>query len=633
MKNLFYRFVVLFAVLVSLTACEAESNKTPSAKLASAPDKSESSNTNKTKSVDNQKRVEEKAAEYDELDGDNFDLNKLLARGKDLYERPASCSTCHGEEAKGLIGPSLHFGPDPANIFDQMQNNPQMAGIAITLKPTDNDLVAISFYIRQLANLPSDPSLVQSYRKTLAMVKAQSEQVMNLEFPKTERDKIMEQIQSFDSVLADWTLKSTKGPIGGHYESRVVATFDPGEPKFVPEKGGVYFYENLGNSANLAVLDGLSENAKSSQVVVGDAKTKQIIASYEIPVELRAAVHTTVLSPDGKFVYIVGSKVAGKENEGDKGALDAPATLLKVDALTLQPIKQITIGGRLHHGQVFQDKYLLLDTFSRETKGLDIFLYDPETDKVIGGVRDEDLGGSSYTAWADNQYIYVLMEPTGYASHRATGMAGVKQLYSGKIVAMKPFWVVKIDPSTWEVVKEYPFPGYRGDWVVIDSRKEYMYVTAGGSSNVSKINLVSGAIEWTSGSGIGPYGATLNADETELWIADKGEGAGHFGRTLTVLDAKTGNHLDTVFSGYEVDHVLLAPNGKEIWATSNGEGRIYVFDAVSRKQTHKIDMPQFGDPHGLVWTYYDESLKSRVIRDQGGFHGGVNPALDKPIDY
>jgi len=90
--------------------------------------------------------------------------------------------------------------------------------------------------------------------------------------------------------------------------------------------------------------------------------------------------------------------------------------------------------------------------------------------------------------------------------------------------------------------------------------------------------------------------------------------------------------LETLFSGYEVDHVLLSPDGKEMWATANGEGRIFVFDAKTRKQTHVIDMPNFGDPHGLVWVQYDEDGNSKVTRDQGGFHNGVSPVSKAVTD-
>jgi hypothetical protein len=44
-----------------------------------------------------------------------------------------------------------------------------------------------------------------------------------------------------------------------------------------------------------------------------------------------------------------------------------------------------------------------------------------------------------------------------------------------------------------------------------------------------------------------------------------------------------------------------------------------------------MDMPNNGDPHGLVWVHYDEDGNSAVVRDQGGFHNGVNPALGAPL--
>ena len=73
--------------------------------------------------------------------------------------------------------------------------------------------------------------------------------------------------------------------------------------------------------------------------------------------------------------------------------LRTPATLLKVDALTLKPIKQLSIGGRLHHAQLFQDKYILMDTFISDPDGLDVFLFDPDTGKVAAMV-----GGNYLTA-------------------------------------------------------------------------------------------------------------------------------------------------------------------------------------------------------------------------------------------
>ena len=79
--------------------------------------------------------------------------------------------------------------------------------------------------------------------------------------------------------------------------------------------------------------------------------------------------------------------------------------------------------------------------------------------------------------------------------------------------------------------------------------------------------------------------------------------------------------------------MLLSPNGKEMWATSNGEGRIYVYDADTKELISKIDMPENGDAHGLIWVHYDEDGEPRVVRDQGNFHHGINPATGSVLDY
>ena len=50
-------------------------------------------------------------------------------------------------------------------------------------------------------------------------------------------------------------------------------------------------------------------------LVVGDAETHEVIASQPLPVELRGAVHTSLVSPDGRYVYIVGPRPSGDERE------------------------------------------------------------------------------------------------------------------------------------------------------------------------------------------------------------------------------------------------------------------------------------------------------------------------------
>ena len=309
------------------------------------------------------------------------------------------------------------------------------------------------------------------------------------QYPISEHDQRVSGIESFDQVLAGWERRARTGNIMSTYDVQVVATFDPGEPKFEPQPGKTYFYENLGTSTSF---------------------------------------------------YSAGRRAA-------------------------------TVEG--------------------------------------------------------NQVV------VGYGPMSLTGYIGAVNLGQGRVTALRPFWVSRIDPDTWEVVDEYPYPGYRGDWILVDAASEYIYVPGGGSHSITKIELATGAIAWHRATGIGPYGATFNADQSEIWVADKGEANGFFGRTLSVLETATGRQLETVFSGYVVDHVLLSPNGKEMWATANGDAQIFVFDEATREQTHVIDMPNWGEPHGLVWVHYDADGTARVVRDQGGFRGGIDPLAGNVLDY
>ena len=557
------------------------------------------------------------------------DLDAMVERGQELYDSDVGCWVCHSDTGEGLVGPSLHFGPTPADIFDQLESNPIMGVIVNEMDPSDDDLVAISMYIRTLADLPLDSGLPREWLESLDVVR--ENQAEQLEFVKTPRDLQIEAIETFTSLQETWTRRAEEGNLTSHYQTQVIATFDPGEPKFQPEPGKTYFYENIGTTSSPSVLFDGYVPPESNQIVVGDAATHEIIASYMLPLNLRAVVHTSMMSPDGRYAYIIGARPGGDIDTST--FLGTSATLLKVDALTLQPIKQIAIGGRLHHGQVFRD-HIMIDYFARDPDGLAIALLDPETDEIVSGVKDADLGGYVYTAWTDKdyEYIYALMEPAGYAPGRATGMRSAIDMYQGRLMAARPFWIAKIDPETWTVLQEYPLPGYRPNWLIVDTAKEYMYVV-NSLSNASKIDIETGEVIWTNGTGIGPYGASLNADETELWIADKGEAAHHLGRTITIIDTESGHAVETLYASYKADHVLLSPNGKEMWSTSNGEGRIYVYDVETRELLKVIEMPGNGDAHGLIWVHYDENGEPRTVRDQGNFHNGINPMMGNSLNY
>ena len=146
-------------------------------------------------------------------------------------------------------------------------------------------------YVRTLADLPLDIGLVQGWRDSLAAVRAN--QAEELEFTKTPRDLQVEAVETFASVQETWTRRSIEGSVWSEYPSRIVARWDPGEPKFTPEPGKTYFYENVGTTSSPSVLFDGYQPPPSNQLVVGDAQTMDIIATHMIPEQLRAVVHTS----------------------------------------------------------------------------------------------------------------------------------------------------------------------------------------------------------------------------------------------------------------------------------------------------------------------------------------------------
>jgi mono/diheme cytochrome c family protein len=136
-------------------------------------------------------------------------VDTLVERGGELFNQNASCWVCHGRNAEGLIGPALTYGPTPAQIFEQIINNPQMAVIQQEMNLDNEDLLAISMYIRSISDLPVDGDMAADLRHELAAKKAKEE--TDLIFPKTERDMAVEEIQSFDTVLADWQRRAKRG--------------------------------------------------------------------------------------------------------------------------------------------------------------------------------------------------------------------------------------------------------------------------------------------------------------------------------------------------------------------------------------------------------------------------------------
>jgi len=58
-------------------------------------------------------------------------------------------------------------------------------------------------------------------------------------------------------------------------------------------------------------------------------------------------------------------------------------------------------------------------------------------------------------------------------------------------------------------------------------------------------------------------------------------------------------------------------------------GEVSTVVACDRQQ----DDQDLGDAHERVFVWYDEAGEPHPVRDQGGFHSGINPALGKVLSY
>jgi DNA-binding beta-propeller fold protein YncE len=369
-----------------------------------------------------------------------------------------------------------------------------------------------------------------------------------------------------------------------------------GPPAYEIKPGDLLAYTNA--SADYAAT------TKTDRVVIIDAKTRKIRHTQDVALSLQgkaAAGHMIGISPNAEFVYLPNRN---EEN------------LFVLDLRTLKTKQVLDLGTRAHHLNVFADRYMLGDAYKGNGVA-GIFLLDPtEGNKGAGGIPRGDFGGEPYLAFPDptDSFLYVTVDPR------------VRQLADGSEIV--PAWISQIDLKTWGEIRTIPV-GPNPIWAVFTRDGKYAYVTISVTNRVEKIDVAEGKAVAEAPTGRGPYGAVLSADEKSLYVVSKGEG-GNGQRGATFVRIKTDTmRLDVEMPASPVqpnqpDHILLSPDGKELWI-SNNMGSITVFDEASLEQKAFIEMPDKGSAHGLTFVQFDQAGKGKVVMDLLGPHGGVSP--------
>ncbi|MEE8057054.1 MAG: c-type cytochrome, partial [Pseudomonadales bacterium] len=295
------------------------------------------------------------------------------------------------------------------------------------------------------------------------------------------------------------------------------------------------------------------------------------------------------------------------------------STMIKIDAITLEPVALIKFVGTVHHGSGMGRHYknpksIWIDVFQEDPDGAGVAIFDPDTLKVDCAIKYAALGKAQFFTQVHTTPVtadYMMLQVTPVEPY-----VGAAAVTMGDPLYLPPNFVAVIDLNHFTLQREIPTPPQIGGFTITDNNEEFMYNVSSGTDQLFKQDFKTGKLIWTARTGMGPYGVSLNHDHTEVWVADKGESVGYWGNSLTVVDNETGKISARVqLPGYGVDHVIMSPNGKEIWATSNSSGQTYVIDTESKTVVNTITNYGRGSTHGVVFVYFEDGKTAKVIQD------------------
>ena len=125
----------------------------------------------------------------------------------------------------------------------------------------------------------------------------------------------------------------------------------------------------------------------------------------------------------------------------------------------------------------------------------------------------------------------------------------------------------------------------------------------------------------------------MSIDHKELWVADKGELGPKDGATITIIDTEKNEVKRTLPTNcIRNDHIVISPDGSEMWSTCNSSHEVVVLDARTYEMKSRIPMPNGGDAHGGVFVQYRGTpgdVTAEVVSDINGLQGSALDAYMK----
>ncbi|MEX2502620.1 MAG: hypothetical protein WD336_09605 [Trueperaceae bacterium] len=371
---------------------------------------------------------------------------------------------------------------------------------------------------------------------------------------------------------------------------------------------------------------GLMSGLSTPGVAVIDADTMEPVASAQFPIEGVDAPfepHGLGVSADGNWIYLPTGTSPGF---GDVGT----GRLMIINAHTLKLDKILATPTNPHHAKTFthQDGRDLVLAYGFREGGF--YVFDPAQDnRIVAGVENGQLQGRGYLGFVDPAGEYLLISVRPAAGIDAHG------------------WVSVVDTSNWQVVRNIDTIDPDPIWVDYSADGTQAYVTGGKYSMIIRIAMEGPVSNWTvdgvaNSAAIGPYGAHLNWDETQLWVVSKGEATHNMGNSMGLLNPQImrpppysawapGPIKQVNTECLRGDHgtVHPDPNLDQLWVTCNGSFEIIVIDMFDEAVIDRIPMPNGGSTHSGSFVRYTpdgDGYAGMVLSDQNGLHGPARQA-------
>jgi hypothetical protein len=359
-----------------------------------------------------------------------------------------------------------------------------------------------------------------------------------------------------------------------------------------------------------------SESQKGPGIAIIDANTHEAVVTTQYlvdGVDAYAENHGAAVSADGKWIYTQGTNLASD--------LSGNAVLHIINARTMKIDK--IIRSRVHHAKVIHDSFTDKDLVLIEGWGT-FFALDPSDDnRVVGAVDPGNLNGSGYLAFGDPSGKWLLISVR----------TGFLESDGGIAVVSLEDWKVKARINTFD---GSPI------WVAFNAEGTEAYVSDGHESKIARIDMSrENPSEWrvdgiANAGAIGPYGLTLNWDDTMIFAMGKGEASHNQGKTVGFTSPALfvepdqyrgwGTTLGQVVTNcLRQDHAIVHPDPdlNEMWISCNSSFDNVIVDMGTQTVKAVVPQPNGGSSHNGSFVQYTADWQGELLSDQNGMHGSA----------